>query len=193
MTNKSIPNLAAATTPLAGTEKFPLWDGTKTAWSLITSIGPALKAYFDTLYPSGSGTSTGTNTGDTTFGGDFVGGGSYSRIKTYTTIAGTTNLFSVALGSFTQRVVKVSVLLKVSSGANGTRFEYRESVLYETGGAALAEVNLVTNTASGGNMNLTFTTAAATLTVTGTSSFAGESGAAVITVQTADTVTVTTL
>lgn len=34
-----------------------------TLWSVIKST---LKAYFDTLYPSGSGTSTGTNTGDQT-------------------------------------------------------------------------------------------------------------------------------
>ena len=49
MANKNIPDLDAATTPLAGTEKFPLWDGAKTAWALVSALGPALKSYFDSV------------------------------------------------------------------------------------------------------------------------------------------------
>lgn len=38
MTNKRIPDLTAATTPLAGTELVPLWDGTGTKQVSVTNL-----------------------------------------------------------------------------------------------------------------------------------------------------------
>lgn len=38
MTNKRIPDLTAATTPLAGTELVPLWDGTTTKQVSVTNL-----------------------------------------------------------------------------------------------------------------------------------------------------------
>lgn len=38
MTNKRIPDLTAATTPLAGTELVPLWDGTTTKQTTVAKI-----------------------------------------------------------------------------------------------------------------------------------------------------------
>ena len=38
MTNKRIPDLTAATTPLAGTELVPLWDGTGTKKVSVTNL-----------------------------------------------------------------------------------------------------------------------------------------------------------
>lgn len=38
MTNKRIPDLTAATTPLAGTELVPVWDGTSTKQVSVTNL-----------------------------------------------------------------------------------------------------------------------------------------------------------
>lgn len=38
MTNKRIPDLTAATTPLAGTELVPVWDGTTTKQVSVTNL-----------------------------------------------------------------------------------------------------------------------------------------------------------
>lgn len=66
--NKTINNLDEKTTPI-NADSTVIGDSAdsnrakKTTWA---NIKATLKAYFDTLYPSGSGTSSGTNTGDQT-------------------------------------------------------------------------------------------------------------------------------
>ena len=51
---------------LTGAELVEITAGGTTYSDTLTRIKAWLKTYFDTLYPSGSGTSTGTNTGDQT-------------------------------------------------------------------------------------------------------------------------------
>lgn len=67
MADKKISDLTGYTPPV-DTDILPIVDTTNTTTKKITwaNIKAALKAYFDTLYPSGSGTSSGTNTGDQT-------------------------------------------------------------------------------------------------------------------------------
>ena len=65
MADQKISQLTNYATPL-NADEMPIVDTLNTTTKKVTwlNIKATLKAYFDTLYPSGSGTSTGTNTGD---------------------------------------------------------------------------------------------------------------------------------
>lgn len=83
MADTKISALTSYATPLAA-DVVPIVDSANGITKQITwaNIKAVLKIYFDTLYPSGSGTSTGANTGDQT---SIVG------------ITGTTAQFNTAL------------------------------------------------------------------------------------------------
>lgn len=95
-----------------------------------TNVKAFLKTYFDTLYPSGSGTSTGTNTGDqTTVTGN---AGTATALQTARTIGGvsfdgTANItVSTATGGFTVSGGNLalgtnSITMSGSLGVTGTR------------------------------------------------------------------------
>lgn len=65
MADSKISALTSYTTPL-NADVIPIVDTANVATKKVTwsNVKATLKTYFDTLYPSGSGTSTGTNTGD---------------------------------------------------------------------------------------------------------------------------------
>jgi hypothetical protein len=63
--DQKISDLTDGTTP-DDADEFPVARAAANAKLSFSEIKAAIKAYTDTLYPSGSGTSTGTNTGDQT-------------------------------------------------------------------------------------------------------------------------------
>jgi len=70
MANRKITELSSYT-PALDADVLPIVDNATSTTKKITwaNIKATLKTYFDTLYPSGSGTSSGTNTGDVTLAG----------------------------------------------------------------------------------------------------------------------------
>lgn len=70
MADTKISNLTNYTTPL-NADEMPIVDTATTTTKKVSwaNIKATLKTYFDTLYPSGSGTSIGTNTGDQNLAG----------------------------------------------------------------------------------------------------------------------------
>jgi hypothetical protein len=92
--------------------------------------------------------------------------GFYVRTKSLTVTgqAAATSVFTVAFGNFTGRAIRVAALGRLFSGAGGSRVFYRQSLIVETGGGALAETNLVDS--QGSNGTLAFSLSGSTLTVT---------------------------
>jgi hypothetical protein len=92
--------------------------------------------------------------------------GLHVRTKALTVVgqSAATAVFTVALGNFSQRVLKLAVVSKLSSGAAGSRSFYRESLIRETGDSLLAENN-ITNI-QGANGTLAFSLSGSTITVT---------------------------
>lgn len=92
--------------------------------------------------------------------------GMYVRTKGGTIVpAGSpVTMFTVALGNFSQRAVRIAAFARISSGGAGSRVFYRESLIVETGGASLAETNLVDN--QGGNGTVAFSLSGSTISVT---------------------------
>lgn len=105
MANRNIPNLAAATTPLAGTEKFPLWDGTQTAWALVSDIGPALKTHFDSFITATETLASAATLDLTTVEGTAV------------EVTGTTTVTAVTLDEGQTRTVRFVSGLTLTHGA----------------------------------------------------------------------------
>jgi len=100
--------------------------------------------------------------------------GFFVRTKGGTLVpAGTpVTMFTVALGNFSTRAVRIAALARLSSGGGGSRRFYRESLINETGGASLSETNLVDN--QGSNGLLAFSLSGSTISVTLQSAVAGE-------------------
>lgn len=92
--------------------------------------------------------------------------GMYVRTKSLTVVgqAAATSVFTVALGNFTGRAVRIAALSRLLSGSGGSRVFYRESLIVETGGATLAETNLVNS--QGQNGSVAFSLSGSTITVT---------------------------
>ena len=130
----AIDGSAAKTTP-ADADTVPLIDSAagnilkKLSWA---NIKATLKTYFDTLYPSGSGTSSGTNTGDQNlFGTIAVSGQSNvvadSTSDTLTLVAGTN--ITITTDASTD-----SVTIN-ASGGSGTPGGSDGQVQYNNGGS----------------------------------------------------------
>jgi hypothetical protein len=100
--------------------------------------------------------------------------GFFVRTKGGTLVpAGTpVTMFTVALGNFSTRAVRIAALARLSSGGGGARRFYIESLINETGGASLSETNLVNN--QGSNGLLAFSLSGSTISVTLQSAVAGE-------------------
>lgn len=100
--------------------------------------------------------------------------GFFVRTKGGTIVpAGTpVTMFTVALGNFSQRAVRIAAFARISSGGGGSRVFYRESLIKETGGASLSETNLVDN--QGANGTVAFSLSGTTISVTLTSSVGNE-------------------
>lgn len=92
--------------------------------------------------------------------------GFHVRTKALTVVgqATATSVFTVALGNFSLRAIRVAAFGRLGSGAGGSRTFYRQSLIRETGGATLAETNLVDS--QGANGTLAFSLSGSTLTVT---------------------------
>lgn len=92
--------------------------------------------------------------------------GLYVRTKSGSTVtAGApVTMFTVNLGNFTGRAVNIIAFARLSSGGGGNRVFYRQSLIVETGGASLAETNLVDS--QGGNGTLAFSLSGTTVSVT---------------------------
>jgi hypothetical protein len=92
--------------------------------------------------------------------------GLYVRTKALTVVgqAAASSVFTIALGNFSQRVLRLAVVSKLSSGAGGSRSFYRESLIRETGGASLTENNITD--IQGSNGTLAFSLSGSTITVT---------------------------
>lgn len=73
--------------------------------------------------------------------------------RTLNSSMGSIDWFSIALGSFQGRAIKVSVVFNLSSGSGGSRVWYRESLILESGGATLSEQNLHSITAGNGSLS----------------------------------------
>lgn len=100
--------------------------------------------------------------------------GMYVRTKGGTLVpAGTpVTMFTVALGNFTGRGVRIAAFARLFSGGGGSRVFYRESLINETGGASLAETNLVNS--QGANGLVAFSLSGSAISVTLQSSVGGE-------------------
>lgn len=92
--------------------------------------------------------------------------GLYVRTKTLTVVgqASAASLFTVALGNFTGRSVRIAAFARLFSGGGGSRTFYRESLVRETGGASLTEDNITD--IQGANGTLAFSLSGSTITVT---------------------------
>lgn len=139
MADQRISQLTDYTTPL-NADVLPIVDTAnvvtkKVSWS---NIKATLKAYFDTLYPSGSGTSTGTNTGDQIISD-----------ATITTTDITTNNFTTAKHGFVPKGTNVGNFLK-DDGTWGAVSPVDASTIVKgvVEEATTAEIN--TETAAGG-------------------------------------------
>lgn len=102
MSDTKISALTSYTTPL-NADLVPIVDTANTTTKQVSwsNIKATLKTYFDTLYPSGSGTSTGTNTGDQTISD-----------ATITTTDITTNNFTTSKHGFVPKGTNVGSFLK---------------------------------------------------------------------------------
>lgn len=131
----AIDGSAAKTTPVDA-DTVPLIDSAagnilkKLSWA---NIKATLKTYFDTLYPSGSGTSSGTNTGDQNlFGTIAVSGQSNvvadSTSDTLTLVAGTN--VTITTDASTD-----SITINASGGGGGTPGGSDGQVQYNNGGS----------------------------------------------------------
>lgn len=92
--------------------------------------------------------------------------GKFIRTKSATVVgqAAATTFFTIAMGNFTCRAIRLGVLSRLNSGDGGSRVWYRESVFVETGGAALTESNITNIT--GANGTLAFSVSGTTISVT---------------------------
>lgn len=92
--------------------------------------------------------------------------GFYVRTKTGTIVPAATpvTMFTVALGNFSQRAVRIAAFARLASGGGGSRQFYRESLIIETGGASLSETNLVNS--QGLNGLVAFSLSGTTISVT---------------------------
>ena len=92
--------------------------------------------------------------------------GQYVRTKAATVVgqASATTFFTVAVGDFTTRALRLAVIARLASGSGGSRVSYRESIFVETGGAALTETNITD--IQGANMTLAFSVSGTTISVT---------------------------
>lgn len=122
MADSKISTLNSVTTPL-NADVLPIVDTANTETKKVSwaNIKATLKTYFDTLYPSGSGTSTGTNTGDQTITltGGVTGTGTGSFAATVVTNANLTGeVTSVGNATtLTNSAVIGKVLTGYTSGA----------------------------------------------------------------------------
>lgn len=161
MSDQKISQLTNYTPPLDA-DVLPIVDTANTTTKKVTwaNIKATLKTYFDTLYPSGSGTSTGTNTGDqTTVSGNAGTATALQNARTIGTITGdgtsagssfdgtanNTNALTLAtvnsnVGSFTNANITVNAKGLVTAAANGTSgssltiFQYAGLGVAPTGG-----------------------------------------------------------
>ena len=118
MTNKHIPDLTAATTPLAGTELVPIWDGTITKKATVDQIlspaagngvdfsanAPAAGMTSQVLdwYEEGTWTPTLTTSGTNFASVSYFPGavnGSYTRIGNLVTIQGSMRTTAIIVGA----------------------------------------------------------------------------------------------
>lgn len=102
MADQKISTLTNYTPPLDA-DVIPIVDTANTTTKKVSwaNIKATLKTYLDTLYPSGSGTSTGTNTGDQTISD-----------ATITTTDVTTNNFTTSKHGFVPKGTNVGNFLK---------------------------------------------------------------------------------
>ncbi len=145
-----------------------------TLWSLVKST---LKTYFDTLYPSGSGTSTGTNTGDqTNISGNAATVTTNANLTGPVTSVG--NATAIAAGAITNTMLANGAVANLSGTNTGDQSIFK-NIAVAGQSTVVADTTNDTLTLVAG-ANITLTTDALTDTVTITASGGGGGGGDVV-------------